>query len=90
MEIKKSSINSAEKTVHPHAKKYRSYTSNRILLKTDERQKSKMQMVKILKDHIIIKARFSHLATLFKLSKELGSREITPKKDDLRKNSKSK
>ena len=43
MEIKKSSINSAEKTVHPHAKKYRSYTSNRILLKTDEKQKSKMQ-----------------------------------------------
>lgn len=52
MEIKKSSINSAEKTVHPHAKKYRSYTSNRILLKTDERQKSKMQMVKILKDNM--------------------------------------
>ena len=43
MEIKKSPINSAEKTVHPHAKKYRSYTSNRILLKTDEKQKNKMQ-----------------------------------------------
>lgn len=35
--------------------------------------------------HIIIKARFSHLTTLFKLSEELGNREITPKKDDLRK-----
>lgn len=46
MEIKKSSINSAETTVHPHAKMYRSYTSNRILLKTGERQKSKMQNCK--------------------------------------------
>ena len=40
----------------------------------------KQTMTCILIHMVIIKARFLHTATLFKLSKELGSREITPKK----------
>ena len=52
MKIKKSSINSAETTGHPHAKKYRSSLLTEFSSKWMRDRKVKCKTAKILKDNI--------------------------------------